>query len=211
MPSTWRGMRLVACGLERQSQGVTAGRFDDEIERLAASLRQASAGGASIAQRLADLSEQAAILVDTAREIAIEEHYHVGADLQFWAEAVHASLESHRRDLDAGLAVALDARLHALEKVMRSMALSMEFDFLLNPDRLLLSIGYEVREGALDQSCYDLLASEARLASFVAIAKRDAPARHWFRLGHAVTPVADGAALISWSGSMFEYLMPSSS
>ena len=62
---------------------------------------------------------------------------------------------------------------------------------------------------ALDPSCYDLLASEARLASFVAIAKGDVPARHWFRLGREVTPVGRGAALISWSGSMFEYLMPS--
>ncbi len=76
-------------------------------------------------------------------------------------------------------------------------------------DRKLLSIGYLVNEGTLDPSCYDLLASEARLASFVAIAKGDVPARHWFRLGRAVTPVAHGAALISWSGSMFEYLMPS--
>ena len=75
--------------------------------------------------------------------------------------------------------------------------------------RQLLSIGYRVAEGTLDPSCYDLLASEARLASFVAIAKGDVPARHWFRLGRAVTPVGRGAALISWSGSMFEYLMPS--
>ena len=89
------------------------------------------------------------------------------------------------------------------------MALAMEFGFLLDPDRKLLSIGYLVPEGALDPSCYDLLASEARLASFIAIAKGDVPARHWFRLGRAVTPVAHGAALISWSGSMFEYLMPS--
>ena len=65
-----------------------------------------------------------------------------------------------------------------------------------------------VRDGALDESCYDLLASEARLASFIAIAKGDLPARHWFRLGHGVTPVRGGAALLSWSGSMFEYLMP---
>ncbi|HSE74328.1 MAG TPA: glucoamylase family protein, partial [Dongiaceae bacterium] len=64
-------------------------------------------------------------------------------------------------------------------------------------------------DGALDPSCYDLLASEARLASLMAIAKGDVPARHWFRLGRAVTPIAHGAALISWSGSMFEYLMPS--
>src|SRR4029453_9008915 len=60
-----------------------------------------------------------------------------------------------------------------------------------------------------DLNCYDLLASEARLARFLAIAKNDIPAKHWFRLGRAVTSVADGAALISWSGSMFEYLMPS--
>ena len=72
-----------------------------------------------------------------------------------------------------------------------------------------MSIGYRVADGQLDPSCYDLLASEARLASFFAIAKGDVPARHWFRLGRTVTPVDGGAALISWSGSMFEYLMPS--
>ena len=89
------------------------------------------------------------------------------------------------------------------------MAGAMEFGFLLDPERKLLSIGYRVADGSLDPSCYDLLASEARLASFVAIAKGDVPSRHWFRLGRAVTPVGRGAALISWSGSMFEYLMPS--
>ncbi len=62
---------------------------------------------------------------------------------------------------------------------------------------------------AWDASCYDLLASEARLASFFAIAKNDIPTRHWFRLGRSVTSIGHGAALLSWSGSMFEYLMPS--
>ena len=89
------------------------------------------------------------------------------------------------------------------------MALDMDFAFLLDKDRMLLSIGYLVPEGKLDENCYDLLASEARLASFFAIAKSDIPARHWFRLGRSVTPVAHAAALVSWSGSMFEYLMPS--
>ena len=92
---------------------------------------------------------------------------------------------------------------------MRAMALAMEFGFLLDPERKLLSIGYRASDGMLDENCYDLLASEARLASFFAIAKNDVPARHWFRLGRAVTPIGHGAALISWSGSMFEYLMPS--
>ena len=62
---------------------------------------------------------------------------------------------------------------------------------------------------ALDPGYYDLLASESRLASFIAIAKGDIPATHWFHLGRTLTPIHRGAGLISWSGSMFEYLMPS--
>ena len=61
---------------------------------------------------------------------------------------------------------------------------------------------------APDNSFYDLLASEARLASFVAIAKDDVPQEHWFRMGRPLTTVDDGRALISWTGTMFEYLMP---
>jgi cyclic beta-1,2-glucan synthetase len=193
----------------RRPQVVIWRRFDDQAARLAVALDEARAGGADVEHRLAELLERAVIVADTAREIAIEEDSPTDTDLQFWADAVRGCIESHRRDLDTALAATLDERLAALEDAARSMALSMEFDFLLDPDRLLLSIGYQVREGVLDPSCYDLLASEARLASFMAIAKGDAPARHWFRMSHAVTPVANGAALISWSGSMFEYLMPS--
>jgi cyclic beta-1,2-glucan synthetase len=74
--------------------------------------------------------------------------------------------------------------------------------------RKIFSIGYRVNDGSLDPAGYDLLASEARLASFIAIAKGDVPASHWFRLARPMTPVELGAALVSWSGSMFEYLMP---
>ena len=88
------------------------------------------------------------------------------------------------------------------------MARAMDFAFLFDPTRKLLSIGYRVAENSLDPSYYDLLASEARLGSFIAIAKGDVPASHWFHLGRALTPVGDGSALISWSGSIFEYLMP---
>jgi len=193
----------------RKSQTVSWRRLDDEIGRLASGLSQESASGAGIEKRLVELSEQAAIMADVVRQIVLEEIDQAGTDLQFWADAVRASIESHRRDLGAPRGASLEPRLQALGNAARSIALSMEFDFLLDPDRLLLSIGYRASEGALDPSCYDLLASEARLASFMAIAKRDAPARHWFRLGRAVTRVANGAALISWSGSMFEYLMPS--
>ena len=193
----------------RQPRAVLWRRLDDEIERLAAGLIQGAATNVGAEQRIAALSEQAGILADTVREIALEEYDQTGADLQFWADAIRACIKSHQRDLGQPPAGRVAMRLLALENTARSMALTMQFGFLIDPDRLLLSIGYRASEGALDPSCYDLLASEARLASFVAIAKRDAPARHWFRLGRAVTPVGGGAALISWSGSMFEYLMPS--
>ena len=103
----------------------------------------------------------------------------------------------------------LERRLTDIGALAGRMFDAMKFDFLFDPTRQLLSIGYRVADGSLDPNCYDLLASEARLASFVAIAKGDVPARHWFRLGRPMTPVARGSALISWSGSMFEYLMPS--
>jgi cyclic beta-1,2-glucan synthetase len=100
-------------------------------------------------------------------------------------------------------------RLTTLAQRARTFAESMDFEFLLDKERRLLSIGFLPNEGTLDGSCYDLLASEARLASFFAIAKSDVPVSHWFRLGRSMVPIGEGAALISWSGSMFEYLMPS--
>jgi cyclic beta-1,2-glucan synthetase len=109
----------------------------------------------------------------------------------------------------AQAATALAGRLAALGALARKVFDAMGFNFLFNPERELLSIGYLVADGTLDPNHYDLLASEARLASFVAIAKGDVPTRHWFRLGRTLAPVGFGAALVSWSGSMFEYLMPS--
>lgn len=85
----------------------------------------------------------------------------------------------------------------------------MDFHFLYDTDRHMFAIGYRVAEGVIDPSYYDLLASEARLSSIVAIAKRDVPNTHWFHLGRRVTRAAQGIVLLSWSGSMFEYLMPS--
>ncbi|MEC4889419.1 MAG: glucoamylase family protein [Nitrospira sp.] len=102
----------------------------------------------------------------------------------------------------------LTRRLAAMADDAERLVRAMDFAFLFDPTRKLLSIGYRVADNSLDPSCYDLLASEARLASFLAIAKGDVPASHWFHLGRALTPVGTGSALVSWSGSIFEYLMP---
>ena len=83
-----------------------------------------------------------------------------------------------------------------------------EFGFLFNPERQLFSIGYSVSDGRLDSSYYDILASEARLASFMAIAAGTLSYEHWFKLGRSLTDAGGSRALLSWSASMFEYLMP---
>lgn len=158
---------------------------------------------------LAELEALAEAVTHVANSLSVDAEEDGAADIAFWTGAIQRTIESHRRDLAAaGEDGSMTARLSALEETARRMALSMEFGFLLDDDRKLLSIGYLTPEGTQDPNCYDLLASEARLASFLAIAKGDVPARHWFRLGHAVTPVRGGAVLTSWSGSMFEYLMP---
>ncbi|CAN5307829.1 glucoamylase family protein [soil metagenome] len=84
----------------------------------------------------------------------------------------------------------------------------MDFTFLHDPARDLLSIGYNVSERRLDTAFYDLLASEARLASYILVAQGHLQPHHWFALGRQGTTQQGAMALLSWSGSMFEYLMP---
>ncbi|HEU4595677.1 MAG TPA: glucoamylase family protein [Pyrinomonadaceae bacterium] len=110
---------------------------------------------------------------------------------------------------DAAAAVtALLSRLSRLAQRCGELFEGMDFGFLFDEERKVFCIGYNVSAGQPDNSYYDLLASESRLASFVAIAKGDAPQEHWFHLGRKLTPVDGGRALISWTGTMFEYLMP---
>jgi cyclic beta-1,2-glucan synthetase len=88
------------------------------------------------------------------------------------------------------------------------LAEEMDFRFLLNASTNLIHIGFNVETGTLDDSHYDLLASEARTAVFVGVAKGDLPRESWFRLGRKLTTYQGHRALLSWSGTMFEYLMP---
>jgi len=84
----------------------------------------------------------------------------------------------------------------------------MDFHILYNEERKLFSIGYNEDHSALDSGTYDLLASEARLASYIAIAKGDVPPEHWFSLSRRLTSINRNEILLSWGGTMFEYLMP---
>jgi cyclic beta-1,2-glucan synthetase len=102
----------------------------------------------------------------------------------------------------------LQTRLLKVADHAYAMAVEMDFTFLYDDARKLFTIGYHPDSLTPDESFYDLLASEARLASFMAIAKNDVPVAHWFRLSRSLNRTSGAMALVSWSGSMFEYLMP---
>ena len=109
-------------------------------------------------------------------------------------------------------AVDLSQRLLDLAGRAARFADGMSFRFLYDPQRRILSIGYRLADaegpGRLDASYYDLLASESRLTSFIGIAKGDLPETHWFHLGRLITSVDGTPTLLSWSATLFEYLMP---
>ena len=99
-------------------------------------------------------------------------------------------------------------RLRALAEAFEALAWQADFGFLHDARRHLLHIGYRVAEQQLDAGFYDLLASESRLTSLLAIARGDVPVRHWSSLGRLYLVSGADVGLRSWSGSMFEYLMP---
>jgi cyclic beta-1,2-glucan synthetase len=99
-------------------------------------------------------------------------------------------------------------RLSALAQQAESLVEDMDFRAVYDEQRKLLSIGYQVTTGRIEPAVYDLLASESRLGSFVAVAKGDVPQESWFRLGRAQVSYRGEQLLLSWTGTMFEYLMP---
>ena len=103
-----------------------------------------------------------------------------------------------------------DTRITASENLAQhcNELADIEWDFLYNKSSNLLTIGYNVQEHQMDVSYYDLLASEARLCTFICIAQGKLPEESWFALGRLLTNIGGSPILLSWSGSMFEYLMP---
>jgi cyclic beta-1,2-glucan synthetase len=123
------------------------------------------------------------------------------------------ALSALRKDADRirssiGVIDGLRDRCERLGERADLLGNGMDFKFLYKDDRHLFSIGQNMTVGRLDASCYDLMASEACLSSFLAVCRGDAPRRHWFQLGRPFIEAADRVGLLSWGGSMFEYLMP---
>jgi cyclic beta-1,2-glucan synthetase len=195
---------------ERRNYAISREQVIATLEELGDFLRAPHDPDRGPEAQLVSLLAKTDAIVDICQALSEDRGENSNAPLLDHARMLRANVRSHLRDVTAapGAAAVLDQRLYALGGRARSLALAMEFEFLVDPERKLLAIGYRIPERHRDPSCYDLLASEARLASYVAIAKGDLPVSHWFRLGRLLTPVDRGAVLVSWSGSMFEYLMP---
>ncbi len=120
------------------------------------------------------------------------------------------AVESCQRATEEALAhhAALLRELKQIAAHADELASSTEFHFLVHPDRKVLSIGWDVKAEKLHDSCYDMLASEARIATFLAIARGDLPQQSWFRLARDHAHAFRCFTLLSWTGTMFEYLMP---
>ena len=179
-----RQVRSFLADLTDMAPWLLAGTesFEGETQRLLADLDRAPS-----LQELGDLAQKAAeaLTPATAGGGRLAEAYRLGAQ----------RIASRIRQIDA-----LAQRCSGLTDA--------EFSFLYDPKRKLLAIGYWAADRRLDNGFYDLLASEARLASYVAIASGQIPFDHWFALGRRLTTACGRQVLLSWSGSMFEYLMP---
>ncbi|HEU4455124.1 MAG TPA: glucoamylase family protein, partial [Longimicrobium sp.] len=125
------------------------------------------------------------------------------AEAAAWTRDLAARVDGARR-----AAAGLSAQLVSVGARAAATAGEMDFAFLYDGGRNLFHIGYNVSSGVLDGSYYDLLASEARLASLFAIAHGQVPTRHWLHLGRPLARAGGDPVLLSWSGSMFEYLLP---
>jgi hypothetical protein len=153
---------------------------------------------------LLDLEAVLARIVDAARAAG------PASDVARWCYAAYAAAGRARRALEQGTAPSLEVQqaLRAIADEADRLVREMDFGFLYNERRKVLSIGFDVARQQLEASCYELLASEARAAALVAIAKGEVPQESWFHLGRTLTMAHGRRVLLSWSGTMFEYLMP---
>ncbi len=187
---------------------------DDKGERLKSKLRACPSAGEQEEERVTS-SELLAAIERLDRDCTLRQLPEVAKDVIRLAGQI-ASVGNLSEELFALIAraetaaEAARAQLAAIEALIELCGdfTVMDFRFLYSSARKLLAIGYNVAERRRDASCYDLLASECRLASFLAVSDGQLPADHWTALGRSVAMHGGVPALMSWSGSMFEYLMP---
>jgi cyclic beta-1,2-glucan synthetase len=158
-------------------------------EALLPSLKDATKFTEQLERRLSGANS------DRAEDLTAQKHL---------AESLRAELPATHERLKKLAALVRGVSQEAFRK-----AEDMDFSFLVQKDRQLLSIGYEVKSAKLHSASYDMLASEARIATFIAVARNELSQQGWFKMGRTHTSAFGYFVLLSWTGTMFEYLMPS--
>ncbi len=125
------------------------------------------------------------------------------AEMAVLTEKLRGEVAAARQKLEK-----LIGDIHAVSSEAARWAENTEFAFMVNKDRLLLSIGYEFSTGKIHWACYDMLASEARIATYIAVARGELSQQGWFKMSRVHTHAYKQSVLLSWTGTMFEYLMP---
>src|SRR5262249_6268518 len=222
----FRRVEATAAGIAAQARGLGdmlaatpeavirwAGMLVDEARRRSGALHLLAPWTCFIVKRSAELADDPtwqALRTEllTSRSVAELEDR-----IPTWVAALRRDVGSDWKgrladDLDASAAFEWSAQLRELAKRAEDFSAGMNFRFLYNPERNLFAVGFNASTGQLDQAHYDLLASEACLTSFLAVARGEVPRKHWFQLGRLTTRVDGMTCLVSWGGTMFEYLMP---
>jgi len=181
---------------------ILAEKSEAELAPLGPAALAAVRRDSSRAPSLSDLAQGSVASIPLLRAIR-ERSPQACSPLESWMERVIAAFETAQ-----WLAGETLGRLEQLLGQIRELSAGMDMRFLYDPKQKLFAIGYNVSSDRLDASNYDLLASEARLGSFVAVARGDVPLEHWFSMGRPYGAIGRQRVLLSWTGTMFEYLMP---
>ncbi|MEO5989473.1 MAG: glucoamylase family protein [Candidatus Eisenbacteria bacterium] len=201
----WYDTTTLAPLAPRYVSTVDSGNLAGALMTLAAGFRERAESGENAAALRAGTVDTAGVLAEALAAAAGRESDMVAQ----WRGLLEQAKKPPEHTMTPN---ALRDRLLDLAQRCDDLADGMDWRFLYEPHRGIFSIGYRLADaegpGRLDPSYYDLLASECRLASFIAIARGEVPQEHWFRLSRALASVEGRTTLVSWSGSMFEYLMP---
>jgi cyclic beta-1,2-glucan synthetase len=180
---------------------------DDNLDAALAYWRQ----GRTLQTPLSEVPSLADRTVKTLKGILSEEEVGIWQGLnQEQTDELHYWLKMFIQDLQKAKTnvIELFDQIDGLTSSIEFHLERMEFDFLFDEQREVFYLGYQVDAGRIDQNHYDLLSSEARTASLFAIAQNQVPRSHWLHMARPVTTIAGIPTLVSWNGSMFEYLMP---
>ncbi len=204
-------LRLLKLSKVGQSPDVTLTDFEKRLSEAQQMPHLALHDLRLLIQALNDWAQELIAIDQNAQNTAqgaVETLENLSVESQRWTQALQDQCGATLAELQIlTAATRRDATLRRLADRAGALA-QMEYGFLYDSARSLLAIGYNVDERRLDAGRYDLLASEVRLASFTAIAQGVVPQATWFALGRLLTTVEGSAILLSWSGSIFEYLMP---